>query len=77
MHKMPTQQNTIKERKKRKGLSIQTKKRIIEDVEAKLSYQKIADRYEIDKSTVGKIFKQREELTKCDISPTRTRIQAG
>jgi len=57
-----------------KYLSIQTKKRIIEEVEAKLSYQKIADRYDIDKSTVGKIFKQREELTKCDISPTRTRI---
>jgi len=56
---MPTQQNTIKERKKRKGLSIQTKKRIIKEVEAKLSYQKIADRHDIDKSTVGKIFKQR------------------
>ncbi len=73
MHKMP--QNNIKQRKERKCLSIQTKKKIIEEVE--LSKQKIADRYDIDKSTVGKIFKQREELTKCDISPTRTRIQAG
>jgi len=68
-------QNNIKQRKERKCLSIQTKKKIIEEVE--LSKQKIADRYDIDKSTVGKIFKQREELTKCDISPTRTRIQAG
>ncbi len=73
MHKMP--QNNIKQRKERKCLSIQTKKKIIEEVE--LSKQKIADRYDIDKSTVGKIFKQREELTKCDISPTRTRIQVG
>ena len=77
MHKMPTQQNTIKERKKRKGLTIETKKKIIELVVAKLSYQKIADRYNIDKSTIGKIFKQREEITKCDISPTKTRIQSG
>ncbi len=63
----------LKKGKIYKGLSIEIKK----EVEAKLLYQKIADKYGIDKSTVLLIknIKQRESI-KYEISPTRTRRQA-
>lgn len=73
-----------RERKQRKNLSLDDKINIIKrkEVDAKLSDEKLADEFCVDRSTISGILRKKEEILKLHANATRsdlkkTRIQAA